>query len=66
MATPEEKVIRLTAKGYENFTGRMGSITFTDGVSDYCVSPQQADTFGITVTCEYIAVADLTPAPVVK
>lgn len=34
--------IKLTQPGYENFTGIMGAVEFTDGHSDYGVSPQQA------------------------
>lgn len=50
----ELKVIKLTQPGYENFTGQMGQIDFTDGQSDYGVSPQRAAAFLINVTGEYI------------
>lgn len=50
----ELKVIKLTQPGYENFTGQMGSIDFTDGQSDYGISPQKAATFLINITGEYV------------
>lgn len=50
----ELKVIKLTQPGYENFTGQMGAIDFTDGQSDYGVSPQKAATFLINITGEYV------------
>lgn len=51
---PQLNVIKLTEPGYENFTGQMGAIDFTNGVSDYGVSPQKAATFLINVTGEYV------------
>lgn len=50
----ELKVIKLTKPGYENFTGQMGAIDFTNGQSDYGVSPQKAATFLITISGEYV------------
>jgi len=34
--------IKLTQPGYENFTGQLGNVTFTDGTSDGEVSEQSA------------------------
>lgn len=48
------KVIKLTEPGYENFTGVFGAINFTNGVSDYGVSPQKAATLLINLSGEYV------------
>lgn len=48
--------IRLTQPGYENFTGLLGAISFTDGLSDYGVSEQQAGGILIVVTGELVDV----------
>ena len=55
--------LKLTQPGYENFTGQLGAIDFTDGVSDYGVSPRQAEGVTITVAGELVHVAPADPAP---
>lgn len=51
-------VIKLTEPGYENFTGQMGQLDFTNGVTDYGVSPQRAAAFLINISGEYAESSD--------
>ncbi len=52
--------IKLTEPGYEGFTGVYGAIAFTDGVSDYGVTPQQAKGIFLCLQGEFIASPDVT------
>ena len=54
--------IRLTQPGYENFTGPLGAIEFTDGLSDYAVSPQQAGGILGIVQGEQVEEPEVAPA----
>lgn len=42
--------IKLTDPKWATFTGRLGPIDFTDGVSDYGVAPQQRDALTMVVS----------------
>lgn len=53
--------VKLTQPGYENFTGTMGAVEFTDGMSNYGVSPQQA---GGILTIVQGEMVELTAEPV--
>lgn len=46
--------LRLTQPGYENFTGLLGSMTFTNGTSDLEVSVETAAGMANIVRCERI------------
>lgn len=46
--------LKLTQPGYENFNGQLGQIDFTDGLSDYGVSPRQAEGVTITIAGELV------------
>ncbi|EOG1895092.1 hypothetical protein ACEPOF_000361 [Acinetobacter baumannii] len=45
--------LRLTAKGYENFTGHMGAVYFKDGLSAMDVLPIHAVRIGSTIGAEW-------------
>lgn len=47
--------IKLLDPAYANFTGKLGPIDFTDGVSDYGVAPQQAESLLLTIHGEMIS-----------
>lgn len=53
--------LKLTQPGYEGFTGTLGAVEFTDGLSNYGVSPQQAG--GITITIRGELVDDVAVVP---
>lgn len=46
--------LKLTQPGYENLTGVFGAINFTNGLSDYGVSPQQAEGIMLVVEAELV------------
>ena len=52
--------VKLTEPGYEGFTGVYGAIAFTDGVSDYGVTPQQAKAIFLCLQGEFVESAETT------
>lgn len=55
--------LKLTQQGFETYSGQMGVITFTDGLSDNHVRPQDAIRMAATMLCEW---EDGTPANVAQ
>lgn len=47
--------IKLLDPAYLNFTGRLGPIDFTNGLSNYGVAPQQANSLLLTVKGALVA-----------
>lgn len=54
--------LKLTEPGYETFTGVFGAIKFTNGLSDYGVSPQQASGIQLVIAAELVD-EPVQPAP---
>lgn len=42
--------LKLLEPEYANFTGQMGGVDFTNGVSNYGISPQRAATIQLVTT----------------
>jgi len=55
--------LKLTQPGFETYSGQMGVINFTDGLSDNHVRPQDAIRMAATMLCEW---EDGTPANVAQ
>lgn len=45
--------IRLTQPGFATYSGQMGVMTFTDGLSDHDVRPQDAIRMAAVMQCEW-------------